>query len=69
MQNKIYRTKSRDSEGPCERIVNGWKEFDRLVIGADIILLANGARDLKFVLRPKADTLNTPCSLILINDI
>ena len=36
MQEKVYRTKSRDSEGPCERIVNAWEEFDRLVIGAAI---------------------------------
>ena len=42
--------------------VIAWEEFDRLVIGA---ALANVARALKLLLRPKADTLNTPCSLIL----
>ena len=36
MQEKVYRTRSRDSEGPCEGIVNVWEEFDRLVIRAAI---------------------------------
>jgi len=36
-----------------------------LISWLPMLLLANGARDLKLVLWPKADTLNTPCSLIL----
>ena len=36
-----------------------------LISWLPMLLLANGARDLKLVLQQKADTLNTPCSLIL----
>ena len=62
MQEKVYRTKIRDIEELRARIVNAWDEFDSWL---SMMLLASGALVLKLVLRPKADTLSTPCSLIL----
>ena len=62
-QEKVYRTKIRDIEGFRDRIV--LMPGRNLIGWLLVLLLANGARVLKYVLRPKADTLNTPCSIIL----
>ena len=36
MQDKVYRTKIRDTEELCQRIVYAWEEFNQLVIDAAI---------------------------------
>ena len=34
MQEKVYKTKARNIEELCERIVNAWDELDQLVVNA-----------------------------------